>query len=208
LIQKTGQSAAPRLSSLPAIPGAGPFDHHRGDGRRKTEKGDIHAGHAAWRWHGLLIIKHSTRRLGPDIAPGLFIDQGCWAQVLKAHSSGLNANQGNSNNTAAAQNANGIQRTANDPPAGNFGVRPRYPRGLEATLLLVAAFLHSIRTIVTAKTATTKNRSFVALRELQLCVLMENFRPLFDRRRTQPGVHSRAQEVDGPGTVRPTEFTV
>ena len=31
------------------------------------------AGHAAWWWHGLLIIDPSTRRLGPDIAPGLFV---------------------------------------------------------------------------------------------------------------------------------------
>src|SRR6516164_9979072 len=28
---------------------------------------------AAWWWHGLLIVNRSTRRLGPDIAPGLFV---------------------------------------------------------------------------------------------------------------------------------------
>ena len=28
--------------------------------------------HAGWWWYGLLIIDRSTRRLGPDIAPGLF----------------------------------------------------------------------------------------------------------------------------------------
>jgi hypothetical protein len=31
------------------------------------------AGHAAWWWHGLLIVDPSTRRLGPDMAPGLFV---------------------------------------------------------------------------------------------------------------------------------------
>lgn len=37
------------------------------------------------------------------------------------------------------------------------------------------------------------NRSFVALRELQVCVLMENFRPLFN---TQRDLHSGTPEVD------------
>src|SRR5262249_16578083 len=50
----------------------GPFDYHRSDGGRETEKGDADASHAAWWWHGLLFIVLWTRRLGPDIAPGLF----------------------------------------------------------------------------------------------------------------------------------------
>jgi hypothetical protein len=44
------------------------------------------------------------------------------------------------------------------------------------------------------------DRSFLAFRELQLCILMENFRPLFNARRTQRDVHSGTQEVDGLGT--------
>ena len=43
------------------------------------------------------------------------------------------------------------------------------------------------------------NRSFIAFRELQVCVLMENFRPLFNRMRTQRDVHSRTQEVNELG---------
>jgi hypothetical protein len=41
------------------------------------------------------------------------------------------------------------------------------------------------------------DRSFLAFRELQLCILMETFRPLFNPRRTQRDVHSGTQEVDG-----------
>jgi len=43
------------------------------------------------------------------------------------------------------------------------------------------------------------DRSFLAFRELQLCILMENFRPLFTRGRTQRDARSGAQEADGPG---------
>jgi hypothetical protein len=35
--------------------------------------------------------------------------------------------QGNSNNTPAAQNANGLPFTGNDPPAGNFQGPPTLP---------------------------------------------------------------------------------
>jgi hypothetical protein len=44
------------------------------------------------------------------------------------------------------------------------------------------------------------DRSFLAFRELQLCILMENFRPLFNPSRTQRNVHSGTREVDGLGT--------
>ena len=65
--------------------------------------------------------------------------------------------QGNSDNTPASQNANGIPFTANDPPANTFHGPPSLPPALEARFLLVAAFLQPIKTIVTGKTATTKN---------------------------------------------------
>jgi hypothetical protein len=38
--------------------------------------------------------------------------------------------QGNSNNTPASQNANGIPFTANDPPASSFQGPPSLPPGL------------------------------------------------------------------------------
>ena len=38
------------------------------------------------------------------------------------------------------------------------------------------------------------DQTFLAFRELQLCILMENFRPLFNRRRTERDVHSGTQE--------------
>jgi hypothetical protein len=38
--------------------------------------------------------------------------------------------QGNSNNTPASQNANGIPFTANDPPASSFHGPPSLPPGL------------------------------------------------------------------------------
>jgi hypothetical protein len=38
--------------------------------------------------------------------------------------------QGNSDNTPASQNANGIPFTANDPPASSFHGPPSLPRGL------------------------------------------------------------------------------
>jgi hypothetical protein len=41
------------------------------------------------------------------------------------------------------------------------------------------------------------NRCFVAFRELQLCILMENFRPLFSRGCTHHDVHWEAREGDG-----------
>lgn len=47
------------------------------------------------------------------------------------------------------------------------------------------------------------NRSFVALRELQLCVLMENFRPLFH---TQRDAHSATSENDEVGQGTATEL--
>jgi hypothetical protein len=51
------------------------------------------------------------------------------------------------------------------------------------------------------------NRSFVAFRELQLSILMENFRPLFSRGYTQRDVHSQVREEDlGSGPA--TEFSV
>jgi len=47
------------------------------------------------------------------------------------------------------------------------------------------------------------NRSFIAFRELQVC-MMENFRPLFNSMRTQRDMHSGTQEVNelekGAGT--------
>jgi hypothetical protein len=43
------------------------------------------------------------------------------------------------------------------------------------------------------------DRSFLAFRELQLCILMENFLPLFNRRRTQGDVHSGTLEADNLG---------
>jgi hypothetical protein len=46
------------------------------------------------------------------------------------------------------------------------------------------------------------NRSFVAFRELQLSILMENFRPLFSRGRIQRDVHSEVL-ADGLGSARP-----
>jgi hypothetical protein len=52
-------------------------------------------------------------------------------------------------------------------------------------------------------------RSFLAFRELQLCILMENFRPLFTRGRIQRDARSGAQEADGPGRERAaTELSV
>src|ERR1700751_4143371 len=41
--------------------------------------------------------------------------------------------QGNSNNTPASQNANGIPFTANDPPASTFHGPPSLPPGLGGT---------------------------------------------------------------------------
>ena len=41
--------------------------------------------------------------------------------------------QGNSNNTPASQNANGIPFTANDPPANTFHGPPSLPPGLGGT---------------------------------------------------------------------------
>jgi hypothetical protein len=52
------------------------------------------------------------------------------------------------------------------------------------------------------------NRSFIAFRELQVCVLMENFRPLFNRMRTQRDVHSGTQEVNELGKGAGTGFSV
>jgi hypothetical protein len=52
------------------------------------------------------------------------------------------------------------------------------------------------------------NRSFIAFRELQVCVLMENFRPLFNRMRTQRDVQSGTQEVNELGKGAGTEFSV
>jgi hypothetical protein len=43
------------------------------------------------------------------------------------------------------------------------------------------------------------NRSFLAFRELQLCILMESFRPLFNRGRNPVQVRSGAQKVDELG---------
>jgi hypothetical protein len=43
------------------------------------------------------------------------------------------------------------------------------------------------------------NRSFVAFRELQLSILMENFRPLFSRGCTQRDAHSEVIRRDGAG---------
>lgn len=40
------------------------------------------------------------------------------------------------------------------------------------------------------------NRSFVAFRELQLCILMESFRPLFNRARTQRDEYPGTRELD------------
>jgi hypothetical protein len=58
--------------------------------------------------------------------------------------------QGNSGNTPASQNANGIPFTANDPPLSSFqGQGPRCRRDLGAVFLLVAPFLPRIKTIVT-----------------------------------------------------------
>jgi hypothetical protein len=58
--------------------------------------------------------------------------------------------QGNSDNTPASQNANGVPFTANDPPANTFHGPPVCPRAWEARFLLVAAFLQPIKTIVMA----------------------------------------------------------
>jgi hypothetical protein len=52
------------------------------------------------------------------------------------------------------------------------------------------------------------NRSFIAFRELQVCVLMENFRPLFNRMRTQRDVYSGTQEVNELGKEAGTGFSV
>jgi hypothetical protein len=52
------------------------------------------------------------------------------------------------------------------------------------------------------------NRSFIALRELQVCILMENFRPLFNRMRTQRDVHSGTQEVNELGKGAGRGFSV
>jgi hypothetical protein len=52
------------------------------------------------------------------------------------------------------------------------------------------------------------NRSFIAFRELQVCVLMENFRPLFNRMRTQRDVQSGTQEVNELGKGAGTGFSV
>jgi hypothetical protein len=42
-------------------------------------------------------------------------------------------------------------------------------------------------------------RSFIAFRELQVCILMENFRPLFNRMRTERSVHSGTLEANALG---------
>jgi hypothetical protein len=42
--------------------------------------------------------------------------------------------QGNSNNTPASQNANGVPFTANDPPADTFHGPPGLPPGLGGTV--------------------------------------------------------------------------
>jgi hypothetical protein len=55
--------------------------------------------------------------------------------------------QGNSDNTPAAQKANGIPFTGNDPPADTFHAPPSLPRGLEAAFLRVAACWQWIKTI-------------------------------------------------------------
>src|SRR5262249_29999952 len=51
------------------------------------------------------------------------------------------------------------------------------------------------------------HRSFIAFRELQLCILMENFRPLFNRGYTQRDGHPGTWEPDDLEDGRP-QFSI